>query len=172
MANDLAAVRPSSDKVKSNKAAVREILDKAKAEGRTSLTAPEGKLVCEAYDDHCPTLRGSEKSPALLVVDDDPDAIALIQSILLPEGYHLLLTSCVAEAFELLARHEVGVVLCDQLMPEMSGVEFLSKVRSMYPDAMRVLMSAYDMRISKLRAKPLIAGPSTSLWANRGRRGS
>ena len=112
------------------------------------------------------------KSPALLVVDDDPDAIALIQSILLPEGYHLLLTSCVAEAFELLARHEVGVVLCDQLMPEMSGVEFLSKVRSMYPDAMRVLMSAYDMRISKLRAKPLIAGPSTSLWANRGRRGS
>src|SRR5882724_3680943 len=49
MANDLAAVRPNSDKVKSSKATVREALDKAKAEGRTSLTAPEGKLVCEAY---------------------------------------------------------------------------------------------------------------------------
>src|SRR5207237_3677123 len=33
-----------------DKAAVRKILDKVKAEGRTSLTAPEGKLVCDAYD--------------------------------------------------------------------------------------------------------------------------
>src|SRR5438034_8404955 len=32
-----------------DKTAVRKILDKAKAEGRTSLTAPEGKLVCDAY---------------------------------------------------------------------------------------------------------------------------
>ena len=32
-----------------DKAAVRKILDKVKAEGRTSLTAPEGKLVCDAY---------------------------------------------------------------------------------------------------------------------------
>src|SRR6266567_8308745 len=32
-----------------SKAAVRKILDKVKAEGRTSLTAPEGKLVCDAY---------------------------------------------------------------------------------------------------------------------------
>ncbi len=32
-----------------NKNAVRQVLDKAKAEGRTSLTAPEGKLVCDAY---------------------------------------------------------------------------------------------------------------------------
>jgi len=32
-----------------NKTAVRQILDNAKAEGRTSLTAPEGKLVCDAY---------------------------------------------------------------------------------------------------------------------------
>src|SRR5205823_10497214 len=32
-----------------NKTAVRQVLDKTKAEGRTSLTAPEGKLVCEAY---------------------------------------------------------------------------------------------------------------------------
>jgi acyl-CoA synthetase (NDP forming) len=32
-----------------NKTAVRQILDKAKADGRTALTAPEGKLVCDAY---------------------------------------------------------------------------------------------------------------------------
>ena len=32
-----------------NKTAVRKVLDAAKAEGRTSLTAPEGKKVCDAY---------------------------------------------------------------------------------------------------------------------------
>src|SRR5213595_4088576 len=32
-----------------NKTAVRQVLDKTKAEGRTALTAPEGKIVCEAY---------------------------------------------------------------------------------------------------------------------------
>jgi acyl-CoA synthetase (NDP forming) len=32
-----------------DKTAVRQILDKVKAEGRNSLTAPEGKLVCDAY---------------------------------------------------------------------------------------------------------------------------
>ena len=32
-----------------NKNAVRQVLDKVKAEGRTSLTAPEGKQVCDAY---------------------------------------------------------------------------------------------------------------------------
>src|SRR3984893_8153678 len=36
-------------KVASNKTVVRQILDIVKAEGRTSLTAPEGKLVCDAY---------------------------------------------------------------------------------------------------------------------------
>src|SRR5712671_2937895 len=36
-------------RIASNKTVVRDILDKVKAEGRTSLTAPEGKLVCDAY---------------------------------------------------------------------------------------------------------------------------
>src|SRR5260221_3363110 len=37
------------DKASVDKAAVRKVLDKAKAEKRDSLTAPEGKLVCDAY---------------------------------------------------------------------------------------------------------------------------
>jgi len=60
------------------------------------------------------------------------------------EDHNLLLTSSVADAFEIFARHEIGVVLCDQRMPQMTGVEFLSKIRTMYPNAVRVLMSAYD----------------------------
>jgi diguanylate cyclase (GGDEF)-like protein/PAS domain S-box-containing protein len=86
----------------------------------------------------------SKEAPAVLVLDDDPDAIALLERALQREGYRLLPASNVSDALEMLARHEVGVVLCDQRMPGMSGVEFLSKVRSMYPRTTRVLMSAHE----------------------------
>src|SRR5437588_5519361 len=44
-----ATANTKGKKTPSNKTVVRNILDKVKAEGRTSLTAPEGKLVCDAY---------------------------------------------------------------------------------------------------------------------------
>jgi diguanylate cyclase len=56
----------------------------------------------------------------------------------------LLLTNNVTEAFEMLACHEVGVALCDQRMPEMPRVEFLSKIRKMYPDTVRMLTGARE----------------------------
>jgi DNA-binding NarL/FixJ family response regulator len=57
----------------------------------------------------------------------------------------LLLTNNVTEAFEMLACHEVGVALCDQRMPEMPRVEFLSKIRKMYPDTVRMQTSAREL---------------------------
>ena len=44
-----ATANTKGKKTASNKTVVRNILDKVKAEGRSSLTAPEGKLVCDAY---------------------------------------------------------------------------------------------------------------------------
>src|SRR2546429_9454343 len=44
-----ATANTKGKKTASNKTVVRNILDKVKAEGRTSLTAPEGKLVCDVY---------------------------------------------------------------------------------------------------------------------------
>jgi len=49
MANVKSAARRTGETVANDQGAVRRILDKVKAEGRTSLTAPEGKLVCDAY---------------------------------------------------------------------------------------------------------------------------
>lgn len=37
----------------------------------------------------------------------------------------------------------VDVILCDQKLPEMSGVEFLRRVRSLYPDTLRIAMSGH-----------------------------
>lgn len=83
-------------------------------------------------------------APALLMLDDDPIITTLLKIMLEPEGYVLLSANRPSEAFELLARNEVAVILCDQRMPEMDGVEFLSRVRHMYPDTVRILLSAYE----------------------------
>ncbi|MFN3311219.1 MAG: response regulator, partial [Thermomonas sp.] len=59
------------------------------------------------------------------------------------DGYRLLTASSVNEAFDLLARNEVQVVVSDQRMPDMSGTEFLGRVRDMYPDTVRLALSGY-----------------------------
>jgi DNA-binding NtrC family response regulator len=47
------------------------------------------------------------------------------------------------DAFELLALHQVQVILCDQRMPGMSGIEFLGKVKEMYPDTVRIMLTGH-----------------------------
>jgi DNA-binding NtrC family response regulator len=48
-----------------------------------------------------------------------------------------------ADAFEILATTEVGVILCDQRMAGMEGSAFLSRVRYMYPEVTRMVLSGY-----------------------------
>ena len=79
----------------------------------------------------------------LLLVDDEPSILSALKRQLRREGYHILTATSAAEGMELLANHEVAVVMSDQRMPEMSGAEFLAKVRVMYPDTVRIILSGY-----------------------------
>jgi CheY-like chemotaxis protein len=67
--------------------------------------------------------------PCILVVDDDPDFRSALTDILSDEGYPLLQAANGREAFELLASHRPRLMLVDLMMPVMSGLEFLQKVR-------------------------------------------
>ena len=58
-------------------------------------------------------------------------------------GYQILTASTPAEGFEMLALHRVHVIVCDQRMPSMSGTEFLSKVKELYPETIRIILSGY-----------------------------
>ncbi|MCI0683596.1 MAG: hybrid sensor histidine kinase/response regulator [Gemmataceae bacterium] len=80
--------------------------------------------------------------PCLLVVDDEPD---LVQSVkdLLRFDYRVLGATRAGEGLALLSREDVHVVMSDQRMPEMTGVEFLKRVKDNYPDAIRLLFTAY-----------------------------
>ena len=83
--------------------------------------------------------------PAVLLLDDDERDLVLLEEILRPDGFRVLKTTDPIRAFELLASHPVRIVISDQNMPGFTGVEFLSQVRKLYPDVIRVLFtSSYD----------------------------
>ena len=92
-----------------------------------------------------PPTDGIAQAPlkTLLIVDDEPDVLAGLQRLLRLEGYNILSAGSAAEGFELLAVHPVQVIVCDQRMPVMSGAEFFDRVKVLYPDALRIVLSGY-----------------------------
>jgi diguanylate cyclase (GGDEF)-like protein/PAS domain S-box-containing protein len=87
--------------------------------------------------------KAGDNVQTLLVVDDDVNVLASLHRLFRRDNYRVLTAASPAEAFELLALHRVQVILCDQRMPVMSGTEFLSKVKEMYPDTIRIILSGY-----------------------------
>jgi diguanylate cyclase (GGDEF)-like protein/PAS domain S-box-containing protein len=79
----------------------------------------------------------------LLLVDDDVNVLGALHRLFRRDNYRVLTAASPAEGFELLALYHVQVILCDQKMPVMNGTEFLSKVKEMYPDTMRIILSGY-----------------------------
>jgi diguanylate cyclase (GGDEF)-like protein/PAS domain S-box-containing protein len=79
----------------------------------------------------------------LLVVDDEPNITAALERLLRGTGYRILKANSAQEGFSLLAQHDVQVILSDHLMPGMTGTEFLSRVRQLYPDTIRLMLSGY-----------------------------
>lgn len=79
----------------------------------------------------------------LLLVDDEDNIVRALVRLLRRDGYKLLKANSGKAGLEVLKAHEVGVVISDQRMPEMSGVEFLSRVKELYPDTVRIVLSGY-----------------------------
>lgn len=79
----------------------------------------------------------------LLLVDDEPNILNALSRLLRREGYSTLTARSPQEAFEVLAKHPVQVVISDQRMPDMSGTEFLSRVRQLYPATVRLVLTGY-----------------------------
>lgn len=89
--------------------------------------------------------------PVLMTVDDDAEVLRAVERDLrkrYAERYRVLRADSGASALQALhglkKRNEaVGLLLADQRMPEMNGVEFISKAIELYPEARRVLLTAY-----------------------------
>jgi diguanylate cyclase (GGDEF)-like protein/PAS domain S-box-containing protein len=85
----------------------------------------------------------ADPGQTLLLVDDEPNILNSLSRLLRREAYQILTATSPLEAFEVLAKHPVQVILSDQRMPEMSGTEFFSRVRQLYPDTIRIVLTGY-----------------------------
>ncbi|MDO9047369.1 MAG: response regulator [Methylobacter sp.] len=84
-----------------------------------------------------------QTSRTILLVDDEINIINALKRTLRPDGYTILTANSGEEGLALLAKHEVGVIVSDQRMPHMTGVEFLRKVKVLYPKTLRIVLSGY-----------------------------
>lgn len=98
--------------------------------------------------------------PILLALDDDPDVLAALRRDLRAayrNDYRILGAASGSEALEALEQlklqgEPVALLLSDQRMPEMLGVDFLVRARELHPEARRVLLTAYSDIDAAIRA--------------------
>ncbi|MFJ3726295.1 FAD-dependent oxidoreductase [Streptomyces sp. NPDC090045] len=95
--------------------------------------------------------RAENKKPVILAVDDDPQVLRAVRRDLRSaygDRYRVLGASSAADALKILDSldergHDPALFLVDQRMPDVTGVEFLLEAVSRFPDARRVLLTAY-----------------------------
>jgi signal transduction histidine kinase len=80
--------------------------------------------------------------PCLLVVDDEPDLVQSVQD-LLRFDYRVLGATRASDGLKMMQNERVHIVMSDQRMPEMTGVELLSQIKESHPDTIRLLFTAY-----------------------------
>ncbi|MES2129755.1 MAG: EAL domain-containing protein [Pseudomonadota bacterium] len=84
-----------------------------------------------------------EQGRTLLLLDDEPNVLASLARMFRPDGYNVLQATTPDQAFELLALHDVQVVISDQQMPAMRGTDFLQRVKQIHPDTVRIILSGH-----------------------------
>jgi YesN/AraC family two-component response regulator len=85
----------------------------------------------------------SSKKFSILYVDDEESNLKGFRSIYFTE-YSIYTALSGQEAMDVLANHEVHVIITDQKMPGMTGVQFLSNAISKYPDPIRIILTGYS----------------------------
>jgi DNA-binding NtrC family response regulator len=88
----------------------------------------------------------STKKHPILLVDDEPEILYSLQGLLRRE-FELYTANSGAQALEILQQHPVHVIMSDQRMPEMTGVQLMHRVKEAHPEAIRIVFTGYaDIR--------------------------
>ena len=85
----------------------------------------------------------SKRVCSVLVVDDEPYILATLSTLLKAAGYHVLTAGSGEAAQQLFSSHEIDIILSDQKMPRMNGIELLEWVRIHHPRTVRLLMTGF-----------------------------
>jgi CheY-like chemotaxis protein len=102
-----------------------------------------GALLAEARPLPAHLLRMHKRVPTLLLVDDEPNILSALKRLLRGAGLRILTAPGGKEGMEILAAEHVDVILSDQRMPGMTGVEFLRVVKHSHPETVRMVLSGF-----------------------------
>ncbi|HUT52865.1 MAG TPA: ATP-binding protein [bacterium] len=90
------------------------------------------------------------KDLTVLLVDDEVNVLRSLKRVLRSEGYSIVSAESGEKGLEVLASHPVHLIVSDQRMPGMSGIEFLTRAKKNWPDAVRVMLTGYsDLRTAE-----------------------
>ena len=81
--------------------------------------------------------------PPILYVDDEQDNLTVFNSAF-RRDYEVHLATSGAEGLEILKKHEIQLIITDQRMPEMTGIQFLEKIIPEYPDCIRMILTGFS----------------------------
>ena len=81
--------------------------------------------------------------PAILLVDDEEMILNALRRVLASFEWDVLTAESGAQALEIMARRPIALIISDQRMPEMNGLELLNVVKQEYPDTVRIILTGY-----------------------------
>lgn len=79
----------------------------------------------------------------ILFVDDDKDILNSLKRQMRKEDFQVVTANSGKDALSILEKESFPVIVSDERMPEMSGVELLKQVKKIYPDSIRMILSGY-----------------------------
>lgn len=88
-------------------------------------------------------MASEESKPCLLIVDDEVRILSALQRALRREGYVIETATSPTEAIEILEEKHVDLILSDNKMPEMSGLQFLAEARLLQPHVACFLITGW-----------------------------
>ena len=87
-----------------------------------------------------------EKEINVLYIDDEVGNLKAFKAAF-RRDFNIFIAESAKEGMQVLRENEIHIILTDQRMPEITGVQFLEKVIDQYPDAIRILVTGYtDMK--------------------------
>ena len=102
-----------------------------------------------ARRDHVSRTVNPKKQPVVLLVDDESHVLSALRRSLRREAIKVETAGNAREALAWLAGDSVDLVISDQKMPGMSGIELMKTIRSRWPGTRRILLSGWTSEISK-----------------------
>lgn len=89
---------------------------------------------------------------SILIVDDNAGVLSALERSLADEPYEVFTAISGVDGLEMLNKHQIKVIISDEKMPGMSGSEFLTAAKKIFPDSIRILLTGYANMDAAMKA--------------------